>query len=359
MDEALAAAAEDSGVARAPIALRLSTMGLIAPSLCACCMSTASQPVRVAEPSGASVLVHYCDACHAHASSARTEQLAVAFASLLAGLAAAFALLIAWGSFAVFGQALVAIVASTLPWLALLPRKPKPGHAARGVAAWLAAGELVCKNPRFAALLARDHGLSTRELPKARPPLSRWLLVPVLLSGLASPLCVRLLGCQVRVLNRTEGPAAVLVDGRLRGTVAPSSAESPFAGLELELVSGQRRLSLVARDGRVLADVTAGLRPGVDHLFAVSDPAADPPCFWLERTDYGRLAKEGARASAREYLSGQGPLWALPRAVDSWFAPNPPSQGGDARSSGGQRFALRQGRCPVGMGESPIILPRP
>jgi hypothetical protein len=356
VDEASAVAAENGTARPTPIALELGPAGLAAPSLCACCMSTASHPLRVAAPNGPSVLVHYCDACHAHATGARTGHFAVLLASLFVGVSVAFALLVSWGSFAVPLQMMAALVGAALPFAVLLRRKPRRGHASRAEAVWLRGTELVCENRRYALTIAREHGLAHRDVARARPPLPRWLVLPFVVSVFCAPVSVRALGCRVRVLNRTEEPASVLVDGRVRGVVPPTSAESPWAGLELELVSGERQLSLVSRDGRVLADVSAGLRPGIDHLFVVS---TTPACFWLERADYGRLAPKDTQRVVREYLTGEGPLWALPHRVDSWFAPNPDASGGDERSSGGQRFALRQGRCPVGSRTPAIILPRP
>lgn len=333
-------------------------------------MKTASSVVSLESHAAPRVLVHYCEECHAHVSAVRTRHLAAAVASTALALGVAAWLLLSWGSYAVPLQMLAALGAAALPLGALLGRAPRPGHAAHGSAVWWESSRtsatseasqpavrLVAASDRWARLVAREHDLPLQEARRARPPLPGWLALPLVLAALLPPLAVHALGCHVRVVNRTAEPARLLVDGRLLGTVAPTSAESPLAGFALDVVAGERRLTLISRTGRVLADVTAGLRPGVDHLFAVSDT---PVCFWLERSSYGRAATshDGA-APKRETLLGQGPLWALPHPVDSWFAPNPGPANSDTLSSGGERVALRQGRCAVGTTKPAIILPLP
>ncbi len=364
MNEASALPADERPARPAPWALQVGEAGLNAPSLCACCLGTASRTAHVAASGGPSVIVHYCGPCHAHGSAARTRALAATLASLALGLGVAALLLISWGSFAVPLQVLLTVASGTVPYLVLLVRfRPEPGHSARGPAVWWRTRrdgkghELVATNERWARLVASEHSLEVHEATGARPPLPGWLALPLLLLASSTPLAVHALSCHVRVLNRTEEPASVLVDGRLRGVVPPTSAESQRAGLALSLVAGERQLTLVSRSGRVLADVQAGLRPGIDHLLAVSSA---PVCFWLERSSYGRAAAEPSSAGPpREALLGQGPLWALPYPVDSWFGPNPEPSSSDQLSSGGERVALRQGRCAVGTGEPPIILPPP
>jgi hypothetical protein len=364
VNEASALPADERPAQAAPLAILVGEAGLHAPSLCACCLGTANRTAHVSAPGGPSVIVHYCGPCQAHASATRTRALAAALASSALGLGVAALLLISWGSFAVALQVLLTVAIGLVPLLLLLVRfRPEPGHSTRGSAVWWrksSAGkhfELVATNERWARLVAAEHSLAVQEAPGARPPLPGWLALPLLLLASSTPLAVHALSCHVRVLNRTEEPTSVLVDGRLRGVVPPTSAESPRAGLALSLVAGERQLTLVSRSGRVLADVQAGLRPGVDHLFAVS---SSPVCFWLERSSYGRAAAEPSSASPpREALLGQGPLWALPYPVDSWFGPNPEPSSGDLLSSGGERVALRQGRCAVGTEEPAIILPPP
>lgn len=296
---------------------------------------------------GPAIVVQYCAECFAHASAGRTRWLAAGFAALLLGLSAAAALVLAFGDLEPVLQALLAGCAALVPSLALVGRGPKPPHTARGAAVWWAprgggGWELVCTNARWAAELASRNEAAWHPL-KRRPLRAPWpVWTAAAVAALSVPTAHGLLGVTVHVINRADVPAVVLVDGRHHGVVAPSTIESPAAGRRLRLVAGRRDLALLGTDGRLLTETRTTLGPGLDHLLAVS---ADPVCFWVERSTYGR-SESGA--PAREPLSGPGPLWALPGKIDNWFTPNPSGGGADHVSSGGSLLALRQGRCAPG-----------
>lgn len=318
--------------------------GLLAPSLCACCLAPGGEAHRVEASGGPAIVVQYCPECHGHASAARTRWLAVSLASALVGLAASASLVLAFGALDAVVQSLVAGAIALLPALALLRRGPREKHTARGPAAWWRphgshGWSLVCTHAGWAKLVADASG-APWELRGARARRWPWpVMVSAALVALSVPAAKSLLGVEVRVLNRHAVSAVLIVDGRHSGEVPPSSAESPAAGLPLRLVAGRRHIQLLGKDGRVFADTIASLQPGSDHLLAVSP---DPVCFWVERNAYGRASTS---RPTREPLRGPGPLWRLPGLVDTWFAPNPPSDDADARSSGGLLLALRQGRC--------------
>ncbi len=324
---------------------------LLAPSLCACCLEPGGEGHRVEVTGSPTILIQYCPACHEHASAARTRWLAVSFASLLVGLATAASLVLAWGALTPSLQSLLAGGAALIPALALLGRSPRHQHTARGPAAWWRphgshGWVLVATHAGWARHVAEASGARWEPLERRAV---RWpwpVLALAALASLSVPAARGLLGVDLRVLNHHEVPAVLVVDGRHSGEVHPSSAESPAAGLQLRLVAGRRHIQLFAKDGRVLADTTGSLPPGVDHLLAVSP---EPVCFWIERTSYGRASTD---RPTREPLVGPGPLWRLPGVVDSWFAPNPPTESSDARSSGGLLLALRQGRCAPGTAQA-------
>lgn len=325
-------------------------IGLLAPSRCACCYAVAGESLRV-EPfgsfgTGPVIVAQYCSACFAHAAAGRTRWLAATSASLLLGLSAAAALVLAGGILPPLLQAAAAGIVALAPAATLLRGGPKPPHTTRGAAAWWVSARdgwaLQCTHAGWAAQVAEATG--SRFEPLSRRP-RRWpwpVLASAVLSAAAVPLAQSSLGVTLRVVNRSAGPAVLVVDGRHQGEVPASSAESPRAGLRAQVVAGRRHLTLIGKDGQILADTVTFLRPGVDHLLAVSP---EPVCFWVERSSYG---SSSSTAPARELLEGEGPVWQLPGRIDSWFAPNPANDGRDAVSSGGVLLALRQGRCPNG-----------
>jgi hypothetical protein len=120
--------------------------------------------------------------------------------------------------------------------------------------------------------------------------------------------------------------------------VEPTSAESPRAGVEMRVPSGQREFSVEDPAGRRVSQSLVKVVAARDHLYA---PASREYCFWLETSGYGRNAPDVSIVP----LVGQLRFWVLPGSVDTWFSENPKVSPGDGRSSGGVLTALRQASC--------------
>jgi hypothetical protein len=142
----------------------------------------------------------------------------------------------------------------------------------------------------------------------------------------------------VRVVNLTDGRLEIVVDGRARASVPPTSAESTGAGVELRVPAGQRVFSAVDASGRVVDTAAVSVSAGGQHLYA---PASDPYCFWVETTGYGKSRDAGTEMQP---LRGPSRFWALRDAIDLWFSPLPDADGDD-RSTGGYLRAIRQAPC--------------
>lgn len=323
--------------------LALSPEGLILPAGCACCGDVAgSSRVEVRSSDGGSLIVPYCTDCQRHASAVTTRTLAVTFAScLLAATLAGVLPLLAetqglflYGAL-VLGGALFPIVVALL-W----PRRVAPGHTTAGRAVWwLADGELCCTNARWAAELAVESGTEPKWQRVGERVLSPWMLSGVVLSLGAAPFVFWLYHPLVRVVDLTGSRIEVRLDGRAVGSVQPTSAESPAAGVELRLPAGRHLLESRDPQGKLVAKASVFIRSGAEHLYA---PGADGYCFWLETNGYG---KAGAYGPVVRPLAGAARFWALPVDVDTWFSPNPAPSRDDVRSSGGELTALRQSRC--------------
>jgi hypothetical protein len=142
---------------------------------------------------------------------------------------------------------------------------------------------------------------------------------------------------QLRVLNLTEEPFALWVDGRRVARVEPSSGESALAGVELTVPAGAHALRVVSElDGRELFAEREQLSGGSPHLFA---PGSAGYCFSIERRAYGDAQ---AALLSSEPLEGSSPFWRLPEGI-AWFTPNP--EPGAFQTSGGTLSCLRQKRC--------------
>jgi hypothetical protein len=235
-------------------------------------------------------------------SRAGTARLTVTAAALVLGLSAAalLPLLLPW-------QGFVALTCATVV-LALLP---------------------------FAALaLARR-----RKLPLAgeRARLVGAGSAVALLSVLALVPLFGLYRGQVRVLNLSDEPFSLWVDGRRVARVEPSSGESALAGSELTLPAGSHELRVLAEpSARELFRSELQIQGGHPHLFA---PLSAGYCFSIERRAYGSALSEPL---SNEPLEGDTPFWPLPDGI-SWFTPNP--EPGLFETSGGTLSCLRQKRC--------------
>ncbi len=353
---------------------------LVMPSVCACCADVASESRRL--ELGAApwvVIVPLCDRCLTHEAVDRTRSLSVILAALLLGVASAVGLPLAlerlsegglvqlsatswfsrWGLFVLpCGLVLALVLGRALGWHWSSRRRharcaPGPALAWRQLS-----GEgrrvavLRCAQPSFAAqLLALNparlrlgdgspRGAWDATLPRLAPQGMVGVVVVTLLVSVGSFVIHR---PRVQVLNLTEHPLALEVDGEIVAQVPVTSQESANAGVELRLPAGRRHLRALS-EGQVVAEADVTLRGATRHLYA---PASAAHCFWLERTSYGRGNTPEPAPGSVERLPLTSPLrfWAFPQAPDIWLAPPPEPLLDDARSSGGEVTALRQARC--------------
>lgn len=308
------------------------------PPGCACCGAAAALTRR--ESKGTHELhVPLCEACLAHLSSPRTRDFAAALASVLLAATLALALPHVAGGLSLATHLLVTLVAASIPPVARIVsfEQPPQGHTAtRRPVWWRPDGSLVCTNPHWARALAHADATIHREEVRVTPP--RWIWLGAAVAVLAAPLVNHASRPWVRLLNLTGERVVVAVDGAPIAEVEPTSAESPAAGIEVRVVAGQRHFEARDTRGTLLHRADVHVRAGDHHLYA---PASEGVCFWLEETVYGRSS-----ATPRiEALVGDRRFWALPRPIDSWFAPNPVPEEGDRRSTGGTLRALRQAPC--------------
>jgi hypothetical protein len=289
--------------------------------------------------------VNYCEDCLRHASAARTRRLSVCLASAIVGVTLAVASPVVVPSLSAGWLTVAALTCAIAPVLLGLAwrRLPEADHASNSEAVWWwKAGHLYCENARYARIAARSNGL---ELTRGRRWWSRWTawyLVGPLATLIALPASVVFNSATIRVLNLTDSDYTLLVDGRVLARVERTSAESPEAGLEFRTGAGERRLTAISGEGRVLFDRDVVLVGGGQHLYA---PASPDSCFWLEFTSYGRQKPVGPARIELERGTG---FWALSEPIDTWFAPSPLPALDDDRSSGGRLIALRQAPCASG-----------
>ena len=308
------------------------------PPICACCLAFAPRTLCVRAEPRRELWLGCCDACAQHAARAGTHRIAVGIAATLSAvaLAAGLPIVLPWQSLVVVIACTLGVGAFVLTLGAVLTRTPR-GHAGLDRFVEARGALLVCASREYAAQLTQ---------PGAAPPGRRRTLSleRALEWGL-------LLGCafalaptsylfhhpKLRVLNLTEEPFELLVDGRALGRVEPSSRESAFAGLELRVPAGRRLLEGAYADARPLLSSSGELRAGRHHLFA---PQHGQVCFWLETVGYGR---EGARPEHTK-LASLEEFWVLPDGLRGLFTESPVS-GDDLRASGGKTRVLRQGSC--------------
>jgi hypothetical protein len=320
----------------------LDPIGCDVPPECASCGALASSSRALRRPrDGAAIIVPYCDACHACASSPRTRTLSASLASCLVALTLASALPAVFGNVPALLLALLVNVGALSPLVVgeVLSRSPSTARAGVGCAAWwTSSGELACKYEAWAAELARRNQCAIRS---ARISSSSWRwsyvagpLVGSVLIGLFYPFYHP----RVRILNLTPERLSVWVDGRPEAEVEPTSTENPRAGVERRLPAGNRLLEARTPSGRVVSRVNVRITGGGRHLYA---PGSDGYCFWLESTAYGLRAPAPENVTS---LISEQRFWLVPEGVDTWFSPNPPPAADD-RSTGGVLLALRQAPC--------------
>lgn len=320
-------------------AVRLPSAGFSTPELCACCGAPAASSQR--EQAGAEeALVPYCVRCLRHASARVTRNLAAGIASCLAASTLSLALPLAWPSLSLLSCSLLVLLGSLVPLVPrALPLRAQAGHSAAERAAYfLPDGRLYCENPRFADAIASQTDAPVEALEAREPRFVPWLTLGPIVALIAAPSVWMLHHPLVRVLNLSDSRITVSVDGRPVLSLDPTSAESPTAGAEVRMPSGEHELVSTLADGTT-ERTRARLESGGAHLYA---PLSAGKCFWLEETHYGR---ERERRAEVLRLGTDDRFWVLPRRVDSWFAPNPTPPESEGRSSGGTLVALRQAPC--------------
>lgn len=338
MSAADVAESSEHGKERAPGAV--ATLGDVVPtcpSLCSCCLRVAAATVRERRR-GQTLLVPYCEECLQHASRATTRLLSLSLSGVLLVAAAA---LLPWLGVSLPGPArpallIAAAIAPIALGLAFFPRRAAGHTAALRAVWWRRDGTLACANAAWARLLVPLRALQATALRE--PRLSPWTAAGLALALGAGPFLDGYLRPWVRIVNLTDRTLVIRVDGRRVATVEPTNAESGAAGARVRVPVGIRRFSAASSDGGSISTVSSSVLAGHEHLYA---PASREHCFWIEETGYGRSAEKRRVIP----LVGLDRFWALPSAIDTWFAPNPPEPRWPLGVTGGVLYALRQAQC--------------
>jgi hypothetical protein len=341
------AAPASSGARGQACVVRVSAGQAVAPAECACCGGIASRSVREGRPFDAgTLLVPYCGVCHAHVSEGATRSLSIGVASGLLALTLAVGLPLLWQPPALALYAAVVALGAFIPHGAARAgarRARARDHAALARAVWFRLdGALVCASADWGRRLARGSGREP-SIERAPEPIGpRWALVVALAAVLSTPFLYGFHFPRLRVLNLTDDPLTILVDGVPRARVPRTGSESAHGGIELRVPAGRRLLLARTSSGRVVDSAAVVVESGERHLYA---PGSRGTCFWLETTGYGQSLHRGPEF---EPLGGEPRFWVLRGGIDFWFA-SAPAATADARSSGGVVRALRQAPC----GEAP------
>lgn len=321
--------------------VRIRPEDVVSPEDCACCGAAASrtQAARLWFQ-GRGLLVPYCAACHRHAAAAGTRDAAVALSAALATATAALGLPLLFAPPSLIVHLAFALLVGSVPWIAfaLWPKKASAGHSSSGKAVYFRPnGTLVCRRAAWGERLARASGVGATRGRWLGEMVTPWLLATWTVSAAGSVLAYETLFPVVHVVNSTNAPFTVLVDGRARAKIESARSEGTFGTVALRVLAGHR--SLAARDpsGRVLSDVVAEVGLGRDYLYA---PASTGTCFWVETAGYGRTHD----TTLREPLSSPSMFWVIEPRIDVWFSALPP-RSADGRSSGGTLRAVRRAPC--------------
>jgi len=331
------------------VALR--TAGLpefVLPDQCACCGGLPARSVRETHLSGRAAFVPYCPECHAHVSREQTREFAASLSAVIVLLTFAFGLPLVWQPRLSLVYAACVLAGGLVPIVlgALWPRKRLFGHASIGrAAAFRLDGTFACARAEWGALAAQNNRTQFFEIRFRERRVPVGTVVALIASCALLPVYYRVHFPSVRVVNLTDGRLEIAVDGRVRASVPPTSAESTGAGVELRVAAGQRVFSAVDVAGRVVDTAATTVRSGGQHLYA---PASDAYCFWVETSGYGRSKGAGTEIQP---LRGPGRFWALRDAVDLWFSPLPDADFDD-RSTGGFLRAIRQAPCEAAPGST-------
>lgn len=289
-----------------------------------------------------------CDECHAQLHAQGTRALAIALSAALLGTTAALTLPLLWTAMRPLPLWLAVVLVSALPLLLdVFSRRTPAGAASYGYPVVAQATGYVCLSPALADKLAALPTVTSTPVRVRVFPWPPWVLLGLVPALLATSV-VQSQRPLLRVVNLSGRPLEIMVDERIIATLDPTSSESPNAGGEYRVASGQRRLRARDPHGQLVSDLAVGVQSGGQHLYA---PASEGTCFWLEEVAYGRQAS----ASPKPIILATGTeFWALPTHIDTWFAANPEALEPDFRSSGGRLTALRQGPC---NGESAAGIP--
>lgn len=313
------------------------------PFACANCLAPSTHTARCKLPgkaASAALLIPYCSRCYKSLEAAKTRVVFGVCASLGCALVALLAVpLSAWDLSMGLYAALV-LVASLAPLILAFVVRPAPleGQTSSDIAVWAEARVIVGTNARWMTELASGPG----GVPETRAGRTRMWKWPTWSSVVLSPIVALavypLFYPPVMVLNLSVGEFTLLVDGRRKVTVGVTSLESATAASRITLPVGHHRLEArLSADGELLQAAEVNVDALGLYLFA---PGADGHCFWTETSRYGKQRTE----PAKRRLGGKDGFFVLPSRIDTWFAPNPPTND-DSRSSGGEMVALRHGRC--------------
>lgn len=310
----------------------------LAPS-CACCGAPAVHCRRESRRGDeACVMIPYCTDCLQHSSRSEGFATAAVWGGLLLGLFSAPLLSLGptvpkW--IATLGATALSLIPVFVVAVSAFPRPPS--HRAWGSAAVLTQSGLACSSQRFARRVVSDNPTAHIALCRLRPVLLGPLFAMGPLAALIlTPFCHDAFHPWVRVINLTDHPFTVMVDGQPLGTVEPSSRESPRAGYKWRIAAGNRHLQARGPEG-TLWDITVRLVGGHEHLFA---PDSAPECFRVESYTFGRSQLPNVTSVV---LDNKERFWVLPVEVDSWFVAPPPVE--PNRSTGGKVTVVRQGTC--------------
>jgi len=142
----------------------------------------------------------------------------------------------------------------------------------------------------------------------------------------------------VRVVNVTDVPMVVEVDGREVAVMSGVVGEQPGAGRYVQMPRGFRVLRARGLDGVVIDETRGVVGEGRVQLYA---PGSVGRCFWVERRAYGGVWQPKPEVVE---LSRSSRLHTLAEPIDGWFEPNPDVESG-RWLSGGMRRVVRQGQC--------------
>ncbi len=296
------------------------------------------------------VAVALCESCHGRTWRRSVGLVAVAVAVVAASLGAARATFVAWPWVPWPVLVLATVLGGGLAWLIGARWMARSSSATRDTG-WNGVPVRVVRSRSEGWTL---HVASVRALSVLRddcdePASKRVVENDAVVPALGLALGVLVAGGvlwfawhpEVRVLNVTDTPLAVVVDGRQMAWMAGVPGESPNAGLDIRVPEGWRVWRAVRPDGTEEDETRAWVGRGASRLYA---PGCEGRCFWVERRAYGRARSPRPRVVE---LPSDRCFFSVPRKIDAWFQPNPQTPR-DLWFSGGVRRALRMGACAGG-----------